>query len=126
MSGESATVVAIPTSTAAVRPPPTVRTPATPGRRSRPGRVLAAASVLTSLVGSVFVHQALTTPGTASPPQPPPWAARAVPATAHHAPPLAFSRPTRVSIARVGIHADVLALGLGQGGGVGVPQPGKR
>ena len=39
----------------------------------------------------------------------------------HRAAPLGYARPTRVTVARVGIHADVLALGLTQDGGVAVP-----
>lgn len=34
---------------------------------------------------------------------------------------MGFAPPTRVSIGRVGIGADVLPVGLGQDGGVGVP-----
>lgn len=80
-------------------------------------------SVAAAVVGSAVLLRSLASPDTTPPPQPPPWAARALPTSARHAAALGFARPIRVDIARVGIHADVLALGLGHGGGVGVPEP---
>ncbi|NUP45782.1 MAG: class F sortase [Catenulispora sp.] len=100
------------------------RFPVRPGkRRLRSGLAPAVASVAAAVVGSAVLLRSLASSGTAPPPQPPPWAARALPTPVHHAAALGFARPVRVTVARVGIHADVLALGLGRGGGVGVPGP---
>ena len=59
------------------------------------------------------------------PPLPPAWAGRAAGPVGHRAAPLGYARPTRVTVSRVGIHADVLALGLNRDGGVGVPPAGE-
>ena len=87
----------------------------------QPGRMLAFASVAAVVIGSGFLIRALTLADPVPPPLPPAWAGRVVGAVGHRAGPLGYARPVRVSIARVGIHADVLALGLTQDGGVGVP-----
>ncbi|ACU76662.1 peptidase C60 sortase A and B [Catenulispora acidiphila DSM 44928] len=87
----------------------------------QPGRVLAFASVVAVVVGSGFLVRALMLTDPVPPPLPPAWAGRVVGAVGHRAGPLGYARPVRVSVARVGIHADVLALGLTQEGGVGVP-----
>jgi hypothetical protein len=86
-----------------------------------PGRALAVASVAALVVGSGFLIRALTLADPVPPPVPPAWAGRVVGAVGHRAAPLGYARPTRVTIARVGIHADVLALGPTRDGGVGVP-----
>ncbi|MEY9925630.1 hypothetical protein ABH926_000250 [Catenulispora sp. GP43] len=86
-----------------------------------PGRVLAYASVAALVVGSGFLVRALTLADPVPPPVPPAWAGRTVGAVGHRAAPLGYARPTRITIARVGIHADVLALGLTPDGAVGVP-----
>lgn len=86
-----------------------------------PGRALAFASVVAVVIGSGFLIRALTLTDPVPPPLPPAWAGRAVGAVGHRAAPLGYARPTRVTVGRVGIHADVLAVGLTQDGEVGVP-----
>lgn len=86
-----------------------------------PGRVLAFASAAAVLIGSGFLIRALTLTDPVPPPQPPAWASRASGAVGHRAAPLGYARPTRVAVARVGIHADVLALGPTPDGEVAVP-----
>ncbi|WP_194891117.1 class F sortase [Catenulispora pinisilvae] len=86
-----------------------------------PGRALAFASLAAVFVGSGFLVRALTLSDPVPPPLPPAWANRAVGAVGHRAAPLGYARPTRVTVTRVGIHANVLALGLAQDGEIGVP-----
>ncbi|MEZ0106949.1 hypothetical protein ABH920_000940 [Catenulispora sp. EB89] len=86
-----------------------------------PGRALAFASVVAVVIGSGFLIRALTLADPVPPPLPPAWAGRAVGAVGHRAAPLGYARPTRVTVGRVGIHADVLAVGLARDGEVGVP-----
>ncbi|MBS2552543.1 class F sortase [Catenulispora sp. NL8] len=86
-----------------------------------PGRALAFASLAAVVVGSGFLVRALTLADPVPPPLPPAWANRAVGAVGHRAAPLGYARPTRVTVTRVGIHANVLALGLAQDGEIGVP-----
>ncbi|WP_194906966.1 class F sortase [Catenulispora rubra] len=85
------------------------------------GRALAFASVVAVLIGSGFLIRALTLTDPVPPPLPPAWAGHAVGPVGHRAAPLGYARPTRVTVGRVGIHADVLAVGLAQNGEVGVP-----
>jgi hypothetical protein len=87
----------------------------------QPGRALGFAAVAAVVVGSGFLVRALTLADPVPPPVPPAWAGRAVGAVGHRAAPMGYAQPTRVSIARVGIHADVLATGLARDGAVGVP-----
>ena len=91
----------------------------------QPGRTLAFAAVAAFVVGSGFLVRALTLTDPAPPPVPPAWAGQTVGAVGHRAAPLGYARPTRVSIARVGINADLLAVGLAQDGAVGVPPAGE-
>ena len=104
-----------------ISPPAPPKPAEAPAEVRHPGRMLAVASVAALVVGSGFLIRALTLTDPVPPPLPPAWAGRAVDAVGHRAAPLGYARPTRITIARVGIHADVLALGLNQDGGVGVP-----
>jgi hypothetical protein len=101
--------------------PPSAEVGAAPADVQRPGRVLAFAAAVAVVVGSGFLVRALTLSDPGPPPLPPAWAGRVVGAVGHRAAPMAYAPPLQVSIARVGIHADVVALGLGPGGEVGVP-----
>jgi sortase family protein len=103
-------------------------TPTPPAKAARakaevrhPGRALAFASAAAVVIGSGFLIRALTLADPIPPPQPPAWASRTSGAVGHRAAPLGYARPTRVTVARVGIHADVLALGLTADGEVAVP-----
>jgi hypothetical protein len=91
----------------------------------QPGRVLAFAAVAAVVVGSGFLVRGLTLADPVPPPVPPAWASRVVGGGGHRALPMGYAPPVRVSIARVGIQADVLAVGLGRDGAVGVPPAGK-
>lgn len=104
---------------------PPSEVPAARGDVRQPGRVLAFAAVAAMVVGSGFLVRGLTLADPVPPPLPPAWASRAVGGGGHRALPMGYARPTRVSIARVGIHADVLAVGLAGDGAVGVPPAGK-
>lgn len=86
-----------------------------------PGRALAFASAVAIAIGSGFLIRALTLTDPVPPPLPPAWANRAVGTVAHRAVPLGYARPIRVTVERVGIHADLLALGVTQDGSVAVP-----
>lgn len=72
-------------------------------------------------IGSGFLIRALTLTDPVPPPVPPAWAARDATAVGHRAAPLGYARPISVTVARVGIHADLLALGPASSGAVGVP-----
>jgi hypothetical protein len=102
--------------------PKPVWSPAIPRAEVRhPGRTLAFASVAAFVIGSGFLIRALSLADPVPAPLPPAWAGQPVGAVGYRAAPLGYARPTRVTITRVGIHADVLALGLTHDGGVGVP-----
>jgi hypothetical protein len=102
-----------------VSPPPAPSSP--PPKPRHPGRALAFASAAAIAIGSGFLIRAVTLTDPGPPPQPPAWAAHAAGPIEHPAAPLGYARPISVTVARVGIHADLLALGLGRDGAVAVP-----
>ncbi|RKN50372.1 class F sortase [Micromonospora endolithica] len=98
-------------------------------RRHGRGRVAATLAValvgIVALTGAGMIGAALTDPSSQPPPQPP---AAAAPATVAQPAPGASSRtglpasaPTTISITRIGVRANILALGVRDDGTVDVP-----